>query len=63
MRVRIEYTVDVSDEIREAINLHFGKEGKATNGQVKDWYRRHGSSMDDDLMMDWQAHHDAQKKA
>lgn len=35
MKVRIEYTVDVSDDYRRAINLHYGRPGLATRDEVK----------------------------
>jgi hypothetical protein len=54
MRVRIEYTVEVSDDYRRAINLHYGKPGLATRAEVKRWLEAHGSAEDDDLMYDLQ---------
>ena len=52
MRVRIAYTVEVDADARRAIRLHYGQPGLATRGEVRDWYRVHGSSGDDDLMWD-----------
>lgn len=49
MKVLIEYVIEVSDEIRRAIRMYYGKEGLATRQEVKDWYRQYGSSMDMDL--------------
>jgi hypothetical protein len=52
MRVRISYTIDVSDELRRAINEYHGDPGLATREAVKEWYRLRGASMDDDLLYD-----------
>jgi hypothetical protein len=54
MKVRIEYTIDVSDDYRRAIRLHYGQPGLATRAEVKRWIETHGSSQDDDLMYDLQ---------
>lgn len=54
MKVKIEYTIDVSDEYREAINIFYGKQGMASRDDVKRWIRSYGSSQDDDLMYEWQ---------
>lgn len=50
MRVRIDYAVEVPDEVRRAINVYFGKPGLASRQDVQTWYRTYGSSMDDELM-------------
>jgi hypothetical protein len=52
MRVRVNYTVTVSDEYRRAINLYYGRPGLATRTEVKRWLEQHGSAEDDDLMHD-----------
>ena len=52
MRVRIEYTTDVSDDYRRAINHHYGRPGLASRAEVKRWLVAHGSAQDDDLMYD-----------
>lgn len=52
MRVRVAYTVDVSDDYRRAINLFYGKPGLASRDDVKNWLKSYGSSGDDDLMFD-----------
>lgn len=49
MRVRISYTVDVSDAIREQINAWYGRPGLANREEIKRWYISNGESMDDDL--------------
>lgn len=49
MRVRVEYTVEVPDEIRREIAAWYGDPGLASREDVKTWYREYGSSMDDDL--------------
>lgn len=56
MRVRIAYTIDVPDHIREAINQHYGKPGLATREEVQAWYRSHGESGDEDLIWDHKEH-------
>jgi len=52
MKVRIDYTVDVSDDYRRAIRHHFGEPGLATRAEVRSWLMGHGSAEDDDLMHD-----------
>jgi len=49
MRVRIEYTVEVDDDSRRAIRAYYGQSGLATREDVRDWFRRFGESMNDDL--------------
>lgn len=49
MKVRVAYTVDVDDVIREEINQWYGREGLATREEVRHWYEANGHSMDDDL--------------
>lgn len=53
MKVRISYTVEVSDDYRRAIRRFYGKEGLATREEVQDWHEAHGASLDDDLMWDY----------
>lgn len=50
MKIRIAYTVEVSDEYRRAINERYGRPGLATREQVRQWIHQNGTSMDDDLM-------------
>ena len=50
MKVRIAYTVDVSDDYRRAINLRTGRGGLATRAEVRHWLEDHGSYYDADLM-------------
>ena len=50
MKVRIMYSVDVGDDIRESINRWYGQPGLASRQDVRDWYRTYGTAMDDDLM-------------
>jgi hypothetical protein len=49
MKVLINYTVDVDDDVRREINQWYGRPGLATRSQVKAWYESNGLSMDDDL--------------
>jgi len=58
MKVKVSYTVDVSDDYRRAINLHYGKPGLATREQVRRWLKDHGSADDDNLMWDLQNEED-----
>ena len=56
MKVRVEYTTEVSDDYRRAINIFYGKPGLATREEVKRWIQAYGTSGDDDLMQDlWSA--------
>ena len=50
MRVRVAYTVEVTDEFRRAIRRYYGQDGMATRAEVVAWQRQYGDSMDDDLM-------------
>lgn len=43
MKVRIEFTVEVDDEYREAINNQYGRPGKANREEVRDWFTAYGS--------------------
>lgn len=49
MRIRVAYTVDVTDDRRRAINQFYGRPGLATRGEVMAWYQSNGDSMDLDL--------------
>ena len=51
MRVRIAYSVDVSDEIRRAMSAHYGGDGLASRQDIKQWYEAFGESMNADLSM------------
>ena len=53
MKVRISYTVEISDDWRRQINEHYGRDGLASREQVKTWYRSFGESMDDELSAGW----------
>lgn len=50
MRVRIEYSLEVTDGFRRAINEYHGEPGLAFREDVKNWFYVHGQSMNDDLM-------------
>lgn len=49
MRVRVEFSVDVADDIRREINRWYGRPGLADRDEVKRWFEAFGRSMDDDL--------------
>jgi hypothetical protein len=51
MRVRIAYTIDVSDEYRRAIREYYGQEGLATREEIKNWWREYGESMNENLAL------------
>ena len=53
MKVRVVYTVEVSDEYRRALNWRYGKPGLATRDEVKNHLRQNGSTLDDDLMSEY----------
>lgn len=50
MKVAISYSVDVSEDFRRAINLHYGRPGLATREEVRRWFQAYGESMNDDIM-------------
>ena len=54
MKVKINYVVDVDDDFRRAINLHYGEPGLASSLDVKRWFEAHGHAASDDLMWDLQ---------
>jgi hypothetical protein len=49
MRVKVEFVVEVSDDIRREINAWYGRPGLASRDEIKAWYEANGRSMDDDL--------------
>lgn len=53
MKVRVSYTVEVSDDYRRAIRHYFGQTGLATRDDVRRWLEMHGSSEDENLMYDF----------
>jgi len=53
MKVRVVYTVEVSDEYRRALNLRYGKPGLATRDELKEHLRTHGDTIDEDLMYEY----------
>lgn len=50
MKVRIAYTIEVDDDYRRAINLHYGRPGLASRDEVRRWIMAFGTSWDDNLM-------------
>jgi hypothetical protein len=52
MKVRIDYTEEVPDRFRRAINFYHGQDGLATRQEVRDWFKEYGRSMDDDIIWD-----------
>lgn len=57
MRVRISYTVDISDHRRRGINAFYGRPGLATREEIRRWYEANGTAQDLDL--DWVDEEDA----
>ena len=49
MKIRVTYTVNVTDDYRRAIAKYHGKPGLASRTDVQLWLYLHGISMDDDL--------------
>lgn len=49
MKVRIAYTVEVSDEIRRQMNAWYGRPGLASREQIQAWYRTNGESLNEYL--------------
>ena len=61
MKVRVAYTIEVSDDYRRAIRVYYGREGLASREEVQDWIKRYGTSEDDNLMSDLQLAEDTQR--
>lgn len=49
IQVQVVYTVVVPDDIRKEINIRLNRVGKASRADVREWYMRYGSSLDQDL--------------
>ena len=56
MRVKIEYIVEVDEDLRRAIRHHYGKKGLAKRDEIKDWYQEQGKQGDMDLLDDLSRH-------
>jgi hypothetical protein len=50
VKVKVSYTVDVTDEYRFAINNYYGRPGKANSKEVKQFLKIHGASINDDIL-------------
>jgi hypothetical protein len=50
MKVRIAFTVEVDKKFRRALNAYYGKEGLATRKDVQQWYEQNASSVDADMV-------------
>jgi len=50
MKVRVCYTIEVDDRYRRAVNAWVGKNGFASNRDLKDWFRIYGESCDDEVL-------------
>jgi hypothetical protein len=42
MKIRVSYTIDLTDDEREAINAYFGIKGKATRQTIRKLYETRG---------------------
>lgn len=42
MKVRVVFTVDADDGVREAVNAYYGLPGKATRDEVRDYFASQG---------------------
>lgn len=49
MKVKIAYTVEVTDGTRRGIRRHYGQGGLATPAEIRNWYWMYGMSANDDL--------------
>lgn len=58
MKVKIEYTIEVPDNIRRGMRIRYAEPGLATRQEIKNWYRTYGVSADDDLSWDAQIEED-----
>lgn len=47
MRVRVSYTVNVSDEYRRALRRRVGRKGTATRAEVVNHFIQYGRTLDD----------------
>lgn len=52
MKVKIEFTVDVDDDARLAINHHYGRPGLADREGVRSFYEAHGTSSGEIMLGD-----------
>jgi hypothetical protein len=48
----INYTVEVTQFMRAAINEYYGRGGIASDEDVRTWYEQFGRSQDDDLSLE-----------
>jgi hypothetical protein len=53
MKVRVNYTIEVCDDFRRALNFRYGRPGLATRKEVKEHCIEYGTSIDNDIMYEW----------
>ena len=53
MRIRISFTINVSDDMRKAIAHYYGEPGKASRKLLQTHFYQYGHNMHDDLMYEW----------
>ena len=53
MKVRICFTVDVDERFRRALRQRTGQDGLASREEVRQWYEQNASSVDDDMLYDY----------
>ncbi len=63
MRVRVAFTVDVTDEFRRALRFREGREGLATREEIVEHYTQIETSTDDDLLLEYEEERDATEAA
>jgi hypothetical protein len=59
MKVKISYTVEVDDEMREAINFYYGETGLATRSDIRHWFMLNGETLNDDAITRLYKHRNA----
>lgn len=50
MKVKVSYTVEVTNEYRRALRRYRGGCGMATRAELAEWFEFHGFTGDDDLI-------------
>lgn len=54
MKVRVTFTVDVSDTFRKALNAYYGKGGKASSKELKLYFQCCAVENMDDVMWEYE---------
>jgi hypothetical protein len=56
MKVQFKFVTEVSDDMRRAVNYHFGQGGLANHTQMADWYNFSAHERDQEVMNNWLQH-------